>query len=540
MDLPVCRWRGVTLPGDRHACASPALVVGDQGVPDALCVTCHCRDRPPSAPAPVVQRCPHLGRRIRDEAGRIQRRYCEPCGGAALELFGCGHPATAEQVTLHDCQQCPYQPGRTAAIERVYLINLRSRADRLAAFRGRQKSAGWALPEPEIVPAIAGDQVGVPPYFRQGGGAWGCLRSHIGILERCIMEEVESVLVVEDDVEWFPEAWDRLGEFMDRVPSDWSQLMLGGQHIGPTTPTAVGVVRCSNTQRTHAYVVRGLAMRSLLKAWYSCAVHLDWVMGGDWQRGWPVYAPDPFIFGQSGGKSDISGRLLHALYWNPPTNAIVMAIDAPRSVVEQLRTHGLHFGFRRNSEGIDVGLSRVKAAGYPHDQLSAWLSTLLWEVASMRGRVTAVWCPGMDLALVERVHGGRVVRIEADTIEECGPHLMPFELVRSYATSHVLLLRCDRQTAEAAVGFHRGYWIDAESGYDRGVMAAAGGDRVQGLRIWAQHTFEEAERMQSVPMVWHPAISAADCRAAFPDRTIVEIEAARPSDLEKEWIANVH
>lgn len=89
------------------------------------------------------------------------------------------------------------------------------------------------------------------------------------------------------------------------------------------------------------------------------------------------------------------------------------------------------------------------------------------------------------------------------------------------------------------MGFHRGYWLDAETGYDRGIVSAAAGDATVLLRQWAQHTFEEAERMQAVPMVWHPGISAAQCRAAFPERLVVELKAARPSDVEKLWRENV-
>ena len=38
---------------------------------------------------------------------------------------------------------------------------------------------------------------------------------------------------------------------------------------------------------------------------------------------------EPFIFGQAGGKSDISGLLSNSMYWNPPTHAAVVAIEAP-------------------------------------------------------------------------------------------------------------------------------------------------------------------------------------------------------------------
>lgn len=538
-DLPLCHWRGSPIGEQNYECKSPKLVVGTTGISADFCQTCYCRDHDPIPAMPAVGRCPHLSRRVRDERGQVRRVWCAPCGGAPLDLFGCSHPATENEVTLLTCKTCPYQPGRSVHIDRVFLINLPSRTDRLAAFRDRQNRYGWNLPQPEIVQAVAGDVVGVPPYFRQGGGAWGCLRSHVGILERCLMSGVESALVLEDDAEWFPEIWAALPRFFESVPADWSQIMLGGQHLEPAESLGNGVVRCKNTQRTHAYIIRGAAMKSLLRAWYSCAVHLDWVMGGDWQRGWPVYAPEPFLFGQAGGKSDISGRLLNSLYWNPPTNAVVAAIDAPRGVIDELRTHGLHFGFKRNADGVDSGLARVAAQGFPSDQLSTWLSTLLWEVASMRGRLTAVWCPGMNLDIVQRVHGGRVVVARVESAAEALALIGEQGLVRSFSTSHVLLLRGDRDAAEGAVGFHRGYWVDVETGYDRGIVSAAAGDAIVLLRQWGQHTFEEAERMQRVPMVWHPGITAAQCRAAFPERLVVELKAARPSDVEKLWRENV-
>jgi hypothetical protein len=219
---------------------------------------------------------------------------------------------------------------------------------------------------------------------------------------------------------------------------------------------------------------------------------------------------------------------------------VVVAIDGPRSVVEELRTHGLHFGFLRNAEGVDKGLARVAASGYPSEMLSAWLSTLLWEVASMRGRITAVWSPGMDYELLKRVHAGRVVTVHADSAEAALAELADHDLARTFATSHVCLLRGDRQTAQNAVGFHRGYWIDPESGFDRGIVSAAEGDQVAGLREWSKHTFEEAERMQCVPLVWHPRITASDCRAAWPERTVVEVRASSPEELNEKWSVHVH
>jgi GR25 family glycosyltransferase involved in LPS biosynthesis len=464
-----------------------------------------------------------LLKRARDDAGAVKKRLCEGCGGKPVDLFACDHPGTPSEIVLHDCTTCAYRPGSLNSIERVYLVNLKKRPERLAAFRALQESRGWMLPQARILEAIDGDVVGVPSHFRQGGGAWGCLRSHCSILERCLMDGVSSVLILEDDVEWFPDAWDRLARFLEVAPRDWSQLMLGGQHQQTPDKIADGVVRCKNTQRTHAYAIRGEAMKSLLRSWLGSSVHIDWVMGGDWQRGWPVYAPDPFIFGQRGGKSDISGRLNNSLYWNAPMDQVVIALEAPPAVAAELRCLGLHMGFKRNAEGVDSGLQAIVTNGARSEDLQTYVTTLNWEVASMRGKVTTVWCPGLDLERVSVALAGAVRIIKGSTVAACLKQCLGLELKLNHCSSHVLLVRGSRETVQGLVGFHRGYWIDEATGEDKGLQEAAAGDVVAGLQRWAKHTFEESERQQCVPLVWHAAITLAQVKLAFPGRKCLEL-----------------
>jgi hypothetical protein len=491
------------------------------------------------APCPDEKTCVHLKRRKRDSTGAVVKRACPPCGGQVLDVFGCDHPGTSGEVTLADCASCIYQPGHVARFERVYIINLARRADRLSAFKARQASHGWRLDRVRVWPATEGDVVGVPGYFKEGGGAWGCLRSHIGILERCLMEGVSSVLVLEDDVEWFSDAWERLEVFIRAVPSDWSQLMLGGQHMETPTLVAPGVVRCRNTQRTHAYAIRGAAIKSLLRAWYTAAVHLDWIMGGDWMRYWPVYAPEPFLFGQSGGKSDISGRLVNPQHWNPPTNALVVHLDAPSEVAAALRSYGFHFGFRRNAAGYDEGLAVIAEHGASREALEKWLSTILWEVASMEGRVACVWHPALPAGAVEGVHGGPVRHVQASSVGDALGQVADLPLQRCFASTHVMLLDAPRAAVDELVGFHRGFWLDPVTGIDRGQREAAAADKVGGLRKWMRHAGEEAERMQAVPLVWCPGFTVADLELAFPDRRVISSRGVTVKAIVEDWTSHV-
>ena len=89
------------------------------------------------------------------------------------------------------------------------------------------------------------------------------------------------------------------------------------------------------------------------------------------------------------------------------------------------------------------------AAGTPTERLETWLSTILWEVASMEGRVAGVWCPGMDLDLVGRIHGGRVIVVRADSVAAVLAELTDLEpraIVRDVAPAASAVRSCDRGT----------------------------------------------------------------------------------------------
>ena len=431
--------------------------------------------------------------------------------------------------------------------DRVVLINLKRRPDRLAAFRRLQAEKGWRLPEPEIFEAIDGNRVGVPPYYGQGGGAWGCLRSHVTILERAVMDDVGSVLVLEDDLVWHSDAWDRLNAFLAAVPSDWDQLMLGGQHMGkPGEAVSPGVVRCLNCQRTHAYAIRGPALHDLLKLWYPCRTHIDHIMG-PWQRGWRVYAPDPFVFGQGPGKSDISGANNPAKFWVAPSGeSPVVHLTAPPDVARALRGRGLHMGHRRDRDDRDVGLSEaVGLEGAARiARIRQWVIDLQWEAASMEGSpLVTVWHPGITRDQVREAFTGEVLAVAGDTVEACLSQLpQGLMAVRNYASSHVIVLRCPRETMEAlsAHGLHSGNWRDDVTGEDQGLRRALAQRspqaRQSAIAAVVKVLSEEAEILSGgVPTLWHDRLTPDEVRAACPGRTVVEVRGESVGECLERW-----
>jgi len=115
--------------------------------------------------------------------------------------------------------------------EDVVVVNLDRRPDRWERVQAMVAAMDWPLKPLRRARAVDGRKVGKPSWWRAGAGAWGCLQSHIQIIEQASMDGLRSVLILEDDVTFCDDFSTRLAPFLDRVPDDWHQIYLGGQHL---------------------------------------------------------------------------------------------------------------------------------------------------------------------------------------------------------------------------------------------------------------------------------------------------------------------
>jgi hypothetical protein len=192
------------------------------------------------------------------------------------------------------------------AFGRVIVINLAKRPERLERFWTNLKD--WPFGQPQRFEAIDGTATPPPQGWDKGPGAWGCLLSHRTAIDSAIKDGLGSVFVLEDDAFPVPGFAGLAGEFLKRVPGDWDCLMFGADHLRPPLPIEPGVVRCTASNRSHAYAVRGRFMNVLSEFWSKTTNdHCDVVMSS-LMRHFKAYAPDPLLIGQDAGHSDVSGR----------------------------------------------------------------------------------------------------------------------------------------------------------------------------------------------------------------------------------------
>jgi GR25 family glycosyltransferase involved in LPS biosynthesis len=219
----------------------------------------------------------------------------------------------------------------TDFFDKVYVINCQHRPDRLEKIKKELLESSMAdLNKVIFYRAIVGDFTTCPADWNSGKGAWGCLKSHQRILEDVMHERDEngeiipkSTLILEDDVFFVDGALEKLNNFMNKVPEDWGQIYLGGQHRAKKLETKEKeVVIGLSVNRTHAYAVNTSCIQQIYRHisyasdYRGTNKHIDHQLELAHRRlDWRVYCPTDWICGQEAGSSNISGKTNERKIW---------------------------------------------------------------------------------------------------------------------------------------------------------------------------------------------------------------------------------
>jgi len=254
--------------------------------------------------------------------------------------------------------------------ERVYVINLSRRQERMDAFIKRLPT-DWPFKQPERFVAVDGG-LATPPDWWKGVGAWGCYKSHLRILEDCLNNEINSVLILEDDAIFIEDFVEKIHGFWKHLPEDWEMVYLGGQHIqeyiGLPRKINDWVYHPFNVNRTHCYGLRGRKMIERaykhLNNFFDWKVlhHVDHYLGELHKRMQTgLYTPKEWLVGQSEGMSDISCKELQPKFFPGAEETLAPTIDRPCVAVMGTYFGGINtLAGVMNELGLHLGLTLDK------------------------------------------------------------------------------------------------------------------------------------------------------------------------------------
>jgi len=136
--------------------------------------------------------------------------------------------------------------------------------------------------------------------------------TNIQILEGAIQNDYNSILILEDDVEFKKQVGD-MDEYFNMLPKDWDMLYFGGNHnthMGINPPEIINkkVCKLHYTFSTHCVAINKKSFNVILERLKKCDNALD-VIYAELQKSLNVYSFYPVIATQRVSFSDIENKV---------------------------------------------------------------------------------------------------------------------------------------------------------------------------------------------------------------------------------------
>jgi GR25 family glycosyltransferase involved in LPS biosynthesis len=104
--------------------------------------------------------------------------------------------------------------------------------------------------------ALDGETLAIPSVWQSFPGAYGCLRSHLAVVEQARANAHDSVLVFEDDAVLAPDFNAKFADFAGQLPTDWDMVFFGAIHGQPLTKVANNIIKVTHSLSTYAYALK--------------------------------------------------------------------------------------------------------------------------------------------------------------------------------------------------------------------------------------------------------------------------------------------
>jgi len=154
-------------------------------------------------------------------------------------------------------------PDINEAFPHKFCINLDRRPERWEQMRSKFERCG--VEGVQRFAAVDGLQAIVPANWPDSPGAYGCLRSHLEIIEEARRQGWPSVLIFEDDAALDPELSEKFSSYFQQVPADWEMLHFGANHMAAPAEVSSNVVRITSANSTFAYALNAAVFDSFIE-----------------------------------------------------------------------------------------------------------------------------------------------------------------------------------------------------------------------------------------------------------------------------------
>ena len=145
-------------------------------------------------------------------------------------------------------------------------------------------------------------------------GALGLVETTINILKDAILNKYDSILILEDDIEFHPYMNKIVDGLWEEIPADWEMIQLGINHNKPCIKVTNSVDRIVAGDCLHAYIVHNSVYEKYLLALEKRDKQIDVVTAEDIQPGGKCYSVRPSVAFQKAGKSNIQERFVNHDY----------------------------------------------------------------------------------------------------------------------------------------------------------------------------------------------------------------------------------
>jgi GR25 family glycosyltransferase involved in LPS biosynthesis len=198
----------------------------------------------------------------------------------------------------------------TDFFEKTYCINLDRRLDRWLKVNEEFKKNKFN----KIERFSAVDGKTIINKSNLLNGELGILQTHLKLIEKCKLENLKNVLIMEDDVVFSSDV-QNIERYIKDIPKDWEMIYFGGNHKQVILPTHIknNVYQLHKSVAIHCIAINHIVFDEILEKLPHYTEQVDNFYTEIQKRG-KVYGVIPNLVFQSQDYSDIQNKIVNYDY----------------------------------------------------------------------------------------------------------------------------------------------------------------------------------------------------------------------------------